>query len=457
MWKRWSSGLVVSLVAHVAAAIVALFAAGGRLASPVEIEVTGLRLEDVKDLPLGGPAHGPGKPKSAATAATDGPSVPPDSSGRVVTRPDDQRPKPRPPKPHPATVAPRDEEGGPAPTSNLRAYGPRGSRLTVLMRLDRLRGTEYAPVLDGLLMYLPDRRDLLEPTGVDLFNDFDAVLVATPNPLDPAVTFLAARHHLEDSALRAALARGTRTTGRTLSWRTEAGRPVGEWRRRAPGAAVAARDDRLIVLAAPGLAVVTPPAYRRLLLGATAKGDGAKPLSEGEARDAGVPEGGNGGASALGWTGLLSRIDAEEGLMPEDGAVMINAVDIFRSPAARASARASVFGLDVPAAVNAVVGIGDGAPFLDVAAELATEASARQWEAQWPDIQRRLRANPYLILTGFSALVGRTSVTREASTVRLHLTLTREETMRLLAFARTLLSARFGDPPRPSRSVAPPP
>src|SRR5204862_4648702 len=100
----------------------------------------------------------------------------------------------------------------PAPASprpqSVRSYGPAGSRVTALLRVDRLRDTPYTAAVDALLMRLPDRRDLMQGTDLDLYRDFDALLVATPNPLDPAVTFLAVRHRLSDAALRQELEKG---------------------------------------------------------------------------------------------------------------------------------------------------------------------------------------------------------------------------------------------------------
>ena len=120
--------------------------------------------------------------------------------------------------------------------------------------------------------------------------------------------------------------------------------------------------------------------------------------------------------------------------MPPDGAVMVNAVDILRSvPSAPGQPRV-VFGMEVPPAVNLVIGVEDS-PFLDLAAEFKTEGPARHWEAEWPTIQHRLRANPYLVLSGFSQIVPRATVTREGRVLRLHLVLTRDETMRLLEMA----------------------
>ena len=89
---------------------------------------------------------------------------------------------------------------------DLRNYGPEGSRLTALLRLDRLRassvGSSYLAAIDQLLVLLPDRRRLLDGTGLDLYRDFDALLIATPEPHNDKVTFLAARHRLKDATLQ---------------------------------------------------------------------------------------------------------------------------------------------------------------------------------------------------------------------------------------------------------------
>jgi hypothetical protein len=303
-------------------------------------------------------------------------------------------------------------------------------------------------------MRLPDRRDFVSGTGLDLFMDFDALLVATPNPLDPAVTFVAVRHHLDDARVRTALNQAAKGSDHALTWRTQNGRPVAE--RRAREGNAPRRDDRLIMLAAPGLTVVTPRAYRSLLLAPAAPADGA--AGDGEsARPAAAPDGGAPaqpspalpGPSPLkgGWATLLTRIDAEEGLMPPDGAVMINAVDIFKSRAPAPGEPPVLYGMPVPAAINAVIGIAD-APFLDVVAQFKTEAPAQQWEANWPTVQRKLRTHPLLVLSGFSALVTRAQLERDGRQVRLHLAVSHDETLRLLAMASHFLTGRFGNAPQ---------
>jgi hypothetical protein len=196
------------------------------------------------------------------------------------------------------------------------------------------------------------------------------------------------------------------------------------------------------VLADPGLAVLTPPAYRALLLGSA----GAPAAGTGDGGAAGDDP--DGGAAALaatgGWSTLLGRIGAEEGLVPPDGIVMMKAVDVLKTrglPAGRGRAGPTIYGLEIPPSVSAVIGIDDG-PFLDLDAQFAGEGSARHWELEWPALQRRLRTHPYAILSGFSTLVGRATLTREENVVHFHLTLTRDETLRLLALAQQLLANR---------------
>jgi len=434
MLSRVTLGLLVSVLAHIGIVVVGLALGARGFTGPVEVEIAGVALEEVKDLPLGGPQAGEGKARAARPRSRAPQAAAADGTLASRAGKDDKTTAPTPPA---------EDDAGPAPTSDLGAYGPQGSRLTVLMRLDRLRGTDYAGPVDELLTRLPDRRDFVSGTGLDLFTDFDALLVATPNPLDPSVTFLAVRHHLDDARVRAALNQAAKSSGHTLAWRSQGGRPLAERHARE---GVPRPDDRLIILAAPGLTVVTPRAYRALLLAPA-------PPPEAGSPDGGVaadrPDGGPPGASPLkgGWATLLTRIDAEEGLMPPDGAVMINAVDVFKSRSPSPGEPPVLYGMPVPAAINAVVGIAD-APFLDVVAQFKSEAPARQWEQQWPTVQRKLRTHPLLVLSGFSPLVTRAQLDRDGQAVRLHLAVSHDETLRLLAMAAHFLTGRFGNTPQ---------
>jgi hypothetical protein len=450
--RRWSLGVALSLAGHavvVGGVAAVLMLRGLSLGRPVDVDVVGMRLDEVHDLPLGAPAAGEAEPQPArhrprARHRTPKPPAPADGElGDGDARDAEERAGAR---------ADEDQEPAPAPPKNLRELGPEGSRVTVLLRLDRLRGTPYAPGLDAILARLPDRRDLLDGTGLDLYDSFDALLIATPNPLDPAVTFLAARHRLGDAALREALERGARATGRILSWRTERRRPVAERRARDPQPG-AVRDDRLLLMPAPGLVVVTPPVYRSMLLGSPKPRAAAAPDGGTAAGDGGAPAvlGAGAGAGKEGWGALLRRIDAEDGIMPPDGVAMLSAVDIFSArglargldsvPGARARpgaadgatprGQATILGLEVPKVMTVVIGV-DPAPFVNVTAEFNLEADAVHWEREWPGLQRQLGMNPYFVFSGFSGVIRRTEVTRDGSSIHLHQSLTEGEALRIL-------------------------
>jgi hypothetical protein len=431
MFRRWSLGLTLSVALHalVAGGLVGWGWLRGAAPSRIDVDVTGMRLDEIKDLPLGA---APSAPKPGPRARPRARAPAPDTAakeGTLATR--DERAKPR-----AGDDVGADDDRGPGPT-DLQQLGPEGSRFTMLLRPDRLKGTAYAAPVDALLMHMPDRRDLLEGTGLSFYDDFEALLIATPNPLDYKVTFLAARHRVGDAALRAAIDRGARATGRVISWRSERGRPWGERRARAAAASPETRDDRLIVLPAPGLVVVTPPAYRALLV-APARKAAAPPVADGGApADGGAEDGGASPAAPPSWASLLRRIDTETGLLPPNAVAMASAIELFKR---RSNEPLLFMGVEIelPRALAVVLGI-EPQPFLEITATFAGEPEAQRWEAAWPLLQRKLRVNPYVVLGGLSSLVGRLTSTRDGSAVRVRLTASEDETVRLLQIAASAL------------------
>jgi hypothetical protein len=425
-----AGGISVALHAALAASVVGLAAWRGlRLARSVEVVPISV---DLRELPLGAPpvpAAAPGhddivapprprpRPRPRVKVATrDGtlPAAHPD--GGADARPETQQ--------TPAVAAARAR--GKAP-SDLRAYGPEGSRLTALLRLDRLRaspeGRGYIGPVDEILRLLPDRRRLLEGTGLDLYRDFDALLIATPNPFDDAVTFLAARHRLDDAHLRAALDRGAVAAGRPILWREEAGRPVGvrASRPRLPEDRTPIRpdrDDRLFVMPQPGLVVIAPPAYTALLLRRASA-------------DAGAP------AARADWADLVTRIDAEDGALPGDVVFMMTATNLLRTAGLRADGdgAATPVPAGVPAALPRVLSLVAGTSpgsFLELIADFSALAQASLWEAEWPSWKQRLLGNPLVLLAGLNPIVSRAELRREDRRVHLRTTATAEETRRIL-------------------------
>jgi hypothetical protein len=116
---------------------------------------------------------------------------------------------------------------------------------------------------------------------------------------------------------------------------------------------------------------------------------------------------------------------------------MASTIDLFK----RGSDEPLVFmgvQIELPRALAVVLGI-EPEPFLEITATFPGEAEAQRWEAAWPVLQRKLRTSPYVVLGGLSPLVARLTSTRDGSTVRVRLTASEDETVRLLQIAASAL------------------
>jgi hypothetical protein len=472
--RRTLLAFTLSLAVHAGFVATTLAIAAWRglaLVPPVRLAAIAI---DVRELPLGGgrstgaktdgegPAHPVRRTKPARVHVS--------HTGVAVTiAPDAGSPDASAEAGQAAPDGGHDAGSGRRRPGDLRNYGPEGSRLTALLRLDRLRasprGSGYQAAIDQLLVLLPDRRRLLDGTGLDLYRDFDALLIASPEPRNDKVTFLAARHRLKDAALQAALDRGAAATGHTIEWRAEDGRPVGVRRLRAaaPGQATGFElDDRIFVLPQPALAVIAPPAYAEQLLGRPVR----KPAGTREPNvDAGTsdtrmadtgPTSPGKNRTRVAWRDLVARIDAEDSALPDDAVFMITAVNLFVLPAAPlvVPGTRGVVDDDVratgpygpaPQALTLVAGI-DPEPYLEVVGEFEDESEARAWERDLPSWKRRLMLNPVLLLSGFAPLVDRAELSREERTLFLRASTTAEELQRLLAVATNAARGIVGRP-----------
>jgi hypothetical protein len=207
--------LVISTVAH--GILVGLLLLGARFswpAPPIPIEL--------KPMHRAASKAGPVEKRGDARAQKD---VPPTGAkpGAGLTH---KKPKPKPPAPPPPP---------PPETTDLKPFAPDEAHVVVLLRMDKLRKSPHRAGTETLLAAMPDWNTLVSGSGVSPLDDFDALMIATPDPRDATVTFLAARH-ADTPKLRA-------LTGRTL--------PAG--------------DRRLFHTLAPGLTILTQPEEARKL------------------------------------------------------------------------------------------------------------------------------------------------------------------------------------------------
>ncbi|HEY3805687.1 MAG TPA: hypothetical protein VGL61_23935 [Kofleriaceae bacterium] len=122
----------------------------------------------------------------------------------------------------------------PGTAANLLAYLPTGHVLAVLVRFDRLRGTEWAPRTEALFQAMPDYAGLFGARDADIADKLDMLAISTPEPRDVTATTLVMHTQLARPAIRTLL-------GGNVTWSTARGGALGT---RAAGFA----GDRRVVL-----------------------------------------------------------------------------------------------------------------------------------------------------------------------------------------------------------------
>lgn len=98
-----------------------------------------------------------------------------------------------------------------APTSagtaaNLLAYFPPGHQITVLVRFDRLRKTEWAAPATELFKPMPDYGALFGARNVAIADRLDTLVISSPRPRDATATTLVARTPMSRTEMRDFLA-----------------------------------------------------------------------------------------------------------------------------------------------------------------------------------------------------------------------------------------------------------
>jgi hypothetical protein len=464
--RRSLLAVVASVAVHVALVAAAVGVSAWRMfsmAPPIRVQTIAIDL--VKELPLGAPASREPpkasepplpvrKTRQRVAAAKDGVTVVVSKdAGAPDTKPD------KAPGPKREPVDGGSIDGGRRRPGDLRSNGPEGSRVIALLHLDRLRASPDAEkttaALDQLLTLLPDRRRLIDGTGLELYRDFDSLLIATPNPVDPSVTFLAARHHLGDVAMKAGLERGAKAAQKAIRWQTVDGRPVGIRQQPKMATTVSSfeRDDRILVLPETNMAIIATPAYAAQLLGV----DPANPTVRANLYiDGGVSDGkpeAPKGPPRVHWQDIVERIDAEDTAVPEDAAFMMSATNVFGAtpstllaPGTRGTVddtppKVVQAGSPAPEVLTLVVGA--QTPYVQVIAEFKTEADAERWEQDLPAWRRQLLVNPLVLVSGFSPLIRRAEVSRDGANLELRIDLTVEEIQRLLNVVSNLTRTAF--------------
>ena len=288
--------------------------------------------------------------------------------------------------------------------------------MTVLFRIDRVRGTAYEGALRDVLRAVPDFRILWDGASSDPLRDFDSIFAASANPRYLQQTFLAVRHTLgRDGVKRALDARWPEPA----PWTNYAGLPI---RALTPTQSVY-QDPRRVLLAADDLAVVARPEWLKSL-----------------ARDAGPdaairPEGATGSFS------MLDGLRQIERAAPDDTLVQysVQGLRFFVPGAGR-----------LPSFEALRMRVSDAsAPRVTVDIQFATPQSAADFARGCPALQRRLvDAIPMARLLGVAKYIERFRCAADAE----YVTATAIYTAREIAEAAQLARPFIPRPPALPRS-----
>lgn len=136
--------------------------------------------------------------------------------------------------------------------ANLLAYMPQGELITVLIRFDRLRGTEWSERTAAVLAPMPDSRALLGNRKVAIADLFSTLVVSSPSPRDVTATTVIGRSDMSNRKIRTFLDHPRAR----VTWTAARGGALGK---RRPSRLVAPHDERLFLLPYPGWVVLTRP------------------------------------------------------------------------------------------------------------------------------------------------------------------------------------------------------
>ena len=136
--------------------------------------------------------------------------------------------------------------------ANLLAYLPKGELVTVLIRFDRMRDTEWAARTEAILAPMPDYRSLVGGRKIALAEQFPTMVVSSPEPREVTATTVLVRTAMNRAKMRSFLDHKLSR----VTWSSARGGPLG---RRQRSRLVAPHDQRVFMIPFPDWVVLTHP------------------------------------------------------------------------------------------------------------------------------------------------------------------------------------------------------
>ena len=142
----------------------------------------------------------------------------------------------------------------PGADADLLSYFPAGEVITVLIRLDRIRPTQWAPTLQAIIAPMPDFQSLVGSRKIAMADLFDTLVISSSRPQDVVATTLVARYRQSPAGLRRFLDR----SDAPVRWSAARGGALG---RRQSSKSVIRHDRRVFLMPYPGTVLLVQPRY----------------------------------------------------------------------------------------------------------------------------------------------------------------------------------------------------
>jgi hypothetical protein len=184
-------------------------------------------------------------------------------------------------------------------------YVPSGDRVSVMMRLDRLRGTEWAERADKILSPMPDYEMIIGDRKLTMADEFEMLLMSSSDPSEVWATTVVGRGKSDGAGIRKFLDNGKSP----VEWSTARGGAVGRRTRLADK-----QDNRVYLMPFPDWVVLARPQHLPKLLEPRT----ATNIDSAVAKDSDLPS----------WLAKVRTIEALAGSETEGPAIVVSAQDL---------------------------------------------------------------------------------------------------------------------------------
>lgn len=149
--------------------------------------------------------------------------------------------------PEPEPEAPPKPKFG-QKASKIRALVPPNATWTLVLANSRIKKLPFRDAATELMAPLKDFRLLVDDAGFNIWEDFEYVVMGSPDATDQTQAFVAVQYSFGHAEMKAGIARACTKQGMVVDWREENGAMIGDPRYADPDVEERNHDDRQFVL-----------------------------------------------------------------------------------------------------------------------------------------------------------------------------------------------------------------